>query len=193
MIYLSIGVLQENPTKEKCMVKCGSRITELTGDVLNVWLKGRLKFAECDAEKTEIVEELSNNGLVVVGEENDYDTKYIMFYRCLVSSAKTEKKVEMTENEKDVYQWLRFSPLMLDIAELLSLYERNLKVNFKYIGKDKGQDLIKLILEPHGPNKDYNFLNKMYYSVKRDELVDIFTSLLSKGRLILIGRKDCYA
>lgn len=193
MIYLSIGVLQDNPTTEKCMVKCGSRVTVLTGKMLNMWLKGRLGIAECDYEDVKIIQELSKKGLVVVSDENDYDSKYNMFYRCLISSATTEKKVEMTEDEKTIYQWLRFSPLNLDIADILSVYERNIKIDHKYIGKNNEQALIKLILEPYGNHKDQRFLNRMYYSEKRNDLIDILISLLSKGRLILIGRKDCYA
>lgn len=191
MIYLSIGVLQDNPTKEKCMVKCGSRVIGLTGKMLSVWLRGRLQFAECEADET--IKELEKNGLVVVGLENDYNTKYKMFLGCYVSSAKSNKKVELTEEEKTVYQWLRFSPLILDIADMLSLYERNLKVDAKYIGKGNGQALIELILKPHGKHKNKLFFDRMFYSEKRNDLVDIFTSLLEKGRLVIIGRKDCYA
>ncbi len=191
MIYLSIGVLQDNPTKEKCLVKCGSRVIELTGKMLSVWLQGRLKIAECEADET--VKELEKNGLIIVGLENDYNTKYNMFLGCYVSSAKSNKRVELTEEEKNVYQWLRFSPLILDIADMLSLYERNLKVDAKYIGKGNGQALVELILQPHGKHKNKLFFDRMFYSEKRNDLVDIFTNLLEKGRLIIIGRKDCYA
>lgn len=193
MFYLSIGELQENLILSKCVVKCGSRYNVLIAPALEMWLKGRRGIAECNTEDEELLKELYKKGLVVVSEENDYDSKYNMFYRCIVSSAKTSAKVDMTEDERTVYQWLRFSPLILDIADVLSLYERNLKVEGKYIGKNNGQALIKLILEPHGNHKDKRFLNRMFYSEKRNELVDVFISLLSKGRLILIGRKDYYA
>lgn len=192
MFYLSIGVLQEKLTFDKCMVKCGSRSIVLIGQSLKMWLNGRFGVAECDTDDEEMLKELYKKGLVVVSDENDYDSKYNMFYRCIVSSAKSPLKVSLTEDERAVYQWLRFSPLILDIADVLSLYERNLKVESKYIGKSNSQALIKLIFEPHDYRKDQRFLDKMFYSEKRDALVDIFLSLLSNGRLILLGRKDSY-
>lgn len=192
MFYLSIGVLQEKLTLDKCMVKCGSRSVVLIGQSLKMWLNGRFGIAECDTEDDELLKDLYKKGLVIVSDENDYDSKYNMFYRCIVSSAKSPLKVILTEDERTVYQWLRFSPLILDIADVLSLYERNLKVESKYIGKSNSQALIKLIFEPHDYHKDQRFLDKMFYSEKRDALVDIFLSLLSNGRLILLGRKDSY-
>lgn len=192
MFYLSIGVLQEEVKFDKCVVKCGSRLIVLVGQSLKIWLNGRLGIAECDAEDEGVLKELYEKGLVVVSDENDYDSKYNMFYRCIISSAKSLLKVSLTEDERAVYQWLRFSPLNLDIADVLSLYERNLKIESKYIGNSNSQTLMKLILEPHGYQKDQRFLDKMFYSEKRDALVDIFLNLLSNGRLILLGRKDLY-
>ena len=192
MFYLSIGVLLGSSTGNKSVIRCGSKVVELTGKIRQMWLKGRFGIAECDTEDEGLMKELYEKGLVVVSEENDYDSKYNMFYRCIVSSAKSPLKVGLTEEERTVYQWLRFSPFLLDIADVLSLYERGLNVEGKYIGKYNAQALVKLILEPHGNHKDQRFLDRMFYSQKRDELVDIYLSLLSNGRLILLGRKDNY-
>lgn len=190
MIYISVGVLQENPTTEKGVIKCGSRAITLDGEKYIRWLNGRFNFVECEENNTII--ELEKLGLIVIGEENTYDIKYNMFFKCLCSSAKSNNKVDMTEQERIVYQWLKFSPVLLDISEILSLFERNIKFEAKYIGDKNGHALIKLIYEPHGNKKNNVFYNRMFNSDKRNDLVDIFKSLIEKRRLVLLGRKDNY-
>lgn len=190
MIYLSIGELVDNPTVNRSLIKCGGQVIALTGRLRQMWFKGRLRIAECEFEDEELLKTLYKKGLVVIGNDYDYDTKYNMLCGCIVSSAKSSLKVSLTENEKMVYQWLRFAPFILHFPEMLSIYERGIKVEGQYIGQRNAQALVKLILEPHGQYKNQKFFKKMFYSKKRDELVDIYLGLLSKGKIILIQRKD---
>lgn len=190
MIYISVGVLQDAPTIEKGVIKCGSRLITLEGEQYLRWLNGRFGFVEC--EENDNIIELQKLGLIVIGEENTYDIKYDMFFKCLCASAKSNNKVEMSEQERAVYQWLKFSPYLLDIADILSLFERNIKIEAKYIGEKNGHALIKLIYEPHGYKKNNVFYNRMFNSEKRNDLVDIFETLIAKRRLVLLGRKDNY-
>ena len=87
--------------------------------------------------------------------------------------------------ERTVLQWLREAGLVLSMAELVYLIDRNVPLESQYLGSDNTQALVERIY-----TKDTIFdnilENQMERAAMREQTVVAVLSLLRKKRIVLL-------
>ena len=186
MKYISIGAVMTEGTEHRLTVCRGMNKFTLTGDHAAIWLNGRLGFAETrKPAEDKALEYLIRIGLAL--KSNDYPiAEYRTLTQCtLVPADRKHPYLGLPAAEKVVLQWLREAGLVLSMAELIYLIDRNVPLEPKYLGRNNTQTLVERIY-----TKDTIFdnilENQMERAGMRDKTVDAVLSLLRKKRIILL-------
>ena len=135
MKYISIGAVTKPSTEHIVYVShCGYDYT-LTGEQAALWLDGRYGF---DAARNQLqlqtLHQLERMGLVVVTEDV-LEGEYRALTRVRLVPAKAKNAYSgLSRDEKTALKWIRETGLVLSMAELVFLMERNIPPEDKYLG-----------------------------------------------------------
>lgn len=186
MKYISIGAIVTEGTEYRVTVCRGGHKFTLTGDQASVWLNGRKGFAnaELPAEQKSL-EQLLRMGLVI--KSDDYPiAEYRTLTQCTIVPA--DRKYPfwgISGLERTILQWLREAGLVLSMAELVYLIDRNVPMHPSFLGSNNAQKLVERIY-----TKDTIFdnilENQMERAPARDQTVQAVLKLLRKKRIVLL-------
>lgn len=186
MKYISIGAVLTEGTEYRVTVCRGNNKFTLTGGQASVWLNARKGFA--NAKKTseqKILDQLTRMGLALKSEDSPI-AEYRTLTQCTIVPA--ERKYPywgVSGLERTVLQWLRDAGLVLSMAELVYLIDRNIPIQPDFLGSSNAQRLVERIY-----TKDTIFdnilENQMERASARDQTVKAVLSLLRKKRIVLL-------
>lgn len=186
MKYISIGAVTKPSTEHIVYVShCGYDYT-LTGEQAALWLDGRYGF---DAARNQLqlqtLHQLERMGLVVATEDV-LEGEYRALTRVRLVPAKAKKAYSgLSRDEKTALKWIRETGIVISMAELVFLMERDIQPEEKYLGQEHVQALVERIY-----TKDTivdNILeNQMERAEKRDYVVKLVLRLLKKKRIVLL-------
>lgn len=186
MKYISIGAVMTEGTEHILDVTHGGNKFRLTGEKAALWLNGRCKFAIV-AHPSHLVtlEQLFKMGLVVKCDGSGAE-EYRALTKCtLVPAESKHPYFGLWGMEKSVLQWLRSAGLVLSMAEVTYLIDRNVQMEDKLLGSQNAQALVERIY-----TKDTIFNNilenQMERAEVRDSVVKAVLGLLRKKRLVLL-------
>lgn len=186
MKYIAIGAITKPSTERLVHVShCGFDYT-LTGDQAGLWLDGRFSFgaARNQIQQREL-KQLERMGLVVLTEdipEGEY--RALTRVRLVPSNAKNPY-AGLSREEKTALKWIRETGLVLSMAELVYLMDRDIEPEAKYLGKDHVQPLVERIYT-QDTIFDNILENQMEHAPKRDRIVKLVLRLLKKKRIVLL-------
>ena len=186
MRYISIGAVMIEGTEHNLIVCRGANKFNLTGNLAAVWLNGRFGFAETKIfEADKLLQQLIKMGLAI--ESSSYSiAEYRTLTQCTIVPADRKYPfLGLSSMEKTVLQWLREAGLVLSMAELVYLIDRNVPLSSKYLGSNNTQTLVEQIY-----TKDTIFDNildnQMERAAMREKTVNTVLSLLRKKRIVLL-------
>ncbi len=186
MKYISIGAVMTERT-EHCLTVCrGMNKFSLTGDHATVWLNGRLGFADTKKPtEDQALEYLIRIGLAVKTSDHAI-AEYRTLTQCTIVPADRKYPfLGLSSVEKTVLQWLREAGLVLSMAELVYLIDRNVPLESKYLGSNNTQTLVERIYT-RDTIFDNILENQMERATMRDKTVRTVLSLLRKKRIVLL-------
>ena len=186
MKYISMGAVTKPSTEHIVYVShCGFDYT-LTGDLASMWLNGRFGFDSARNQfQNKALNQLERMGLVVITEDV-LEGEYRALTKVRLVPAKSRNPyMGLSRNEKTALKWITETGLVLSMAELVYLMERDIEPEEKYLGQDNVQRLVERIY-----TKDTIFdnilENQMERAEKRDHVVRLVLSLLKKKRIVLL-------
>ena len=186
MKYISMGAVTKPSTEHIVYVShCGFDYT-LTGDLASMWLNGRFGFDSARNQfQKKALNQLERMGLVVITEDV-LEGEYRALTKVRLVPAKSRNPyMGLSRNEKTALKWITETGLVLSMAELVYLIERDIEPEVKYLGQDNVQRLVERIY-----TKDTIFdnilENQMERAEKRDHVVRLVLSLLKKKRIVLL-------
>ena len=91
----------------------------------------------------------------------------------------------MKSQEKTVLRWLREAGLVLSVAELTFLMDRNIELQDALLGSDNAQTLVETIYTKE-TICDNILENQMEVAASQRDTVRIVLSLLKKQRIVLL-------
>ena len=186
MKYISIGAVLNEGTENILDVTHGGAKFRLTGEKARLWINGRLGFAEVfNPIHLNMLEQLFKMGLVIKCDGSRAE-EYRALCKCTIVPAEREHPYWfLRPQEKTVLQWIRNAGLVLSMAELVYLMDRNIPMEEKLLGSDNAQALVE-----HIYTKDTVFNNilenQMERSAVKDSTVKAVLELLRKKRLVLL-------
>lgn len=186
MKYISIGAVLKEGTEHILDVVHGGAQFRLTGEKACLWLNGRLGFNEVfNPMHLTMLEQLYKMGLVIKCDGSRAE-EYRALTKCTIVHAECDHPYWFLKNtEKTVLQWLRNAGLVLSMAELVYLMDRNVPLEEKLLGSGNAQALVERIY-----TKDTVFNNilenQMERAEARDKVVNAILSLLRKKRIVLL-------
>ena len=186
MKYISIGAVLNEGTENILDVTHGGAKFRLTGEKARLWINGRLGFAEVfNPIHLNMLEQLFKMGLVIKCDGSRAE-EYRALCKCTIVPAEREHPYWfLRPQEKTVLQWIRNAGLVLSMAELVYLMDRNVPMEEKLLGSGNAQALVERIY-----TKDTVFNNilenQMERSAVRDNTVKAVLELLRKKRLVLL-------
>ena len=186
MRYISIGAVMTEGTEHNMTVCRGVNKFTLTGESAAAWLNGRFGFAETKKpEEDRVLEQLIRMGLAIKSD-NYSIAEYRTLTQCTIVPADRKYPfLGLSGAEKTVLRWLREAGLVLSMAELVYLIDRNIPLEHKYLGSNNTQNLVERIY-----TKDTIFdnilENQMERAAMREKTVNAVLSLLRKKRIILL-------
>ena len=186
MKYISIGAVQNKGTEHILDVTHGGVRFRLTGEKARLWLNGRLGFAEAfNPMYLNLLEQLFKMGLVIKCDGSRAE-EYRAVCKCTI--VPTERKHPywfLRADEKVALQWIRNTGLVLSMAELVYLIDRNVPMDGKLLGKDNAQALVERI---YTRDTVYNNIleNQMERADARKRTVKAVLKLLRKKRIVLL-------
>lgn len=186
MKYISIGAVMTEGT-EHCVTVCrGSNRFPLSGELAAVWLSGRLGFTETQEQsELQALEQLVRMGLAVKSQGYAIADYRALTQCTIVPADRKHPFLTLSSIERAVLQWIREAGLVLSMAELVYLMDRNVPLNPEYLGSDNTQRLVERIY-----TKDTIFdnilENQMERTSMRDKTVNAVLSLLRKKRIVLL-------
>ena len=186
MKYISMGAVTKPSTEHIVYVShCGFDYT-LTGDLAYMWLNGRFGFdASRNQFQNNALNQLERMGLVVITEDV-LEGEYRALTKVRLVPARSRNPYKgLSRNEKTALKWITETGLILSMAELVYLMERDIEPEEKYLGQENVQRLVERIY-----TKDTIFdnilENQMERAEKRDQVVKLVLSLLKKKRIVLL-------
>ena len=186
MKYISIGAVSSGSTEYILKVAHGGYSFQLDGVLAKLWLNGRFQFNTVE-EPIDIkgLTQLLKMGLAIQAEECDVG-EYRALTHCTVVPAECKFPfLFLSRIEKQVLTWLRGAGLVLSMAELTYLVEKDVDSEDKLLGSCNAQALVERIY-----NKETiydNILeNQMEHAMCRDKVTKAVLSLLSKRRVLLL-------
>lgn len=186
MKYISIGAVLNEGTEHILDVAHGGAQFRLTGDKATLWLNGRLGFADVfNPAQLVTVEQLFKMGLVVKCDGSRAE-EFRALTKCTIVPAEREHPYWFLRPlEKTILQWLRNAGLVLSMAELVYLIDRNVPMEDKLLGSEHAQALVERIY-----TKDTVFNNilenQMERAEVRERVVKAVLELLRKKRIVLL-------
>lgn len=184
MKYISIGAVTKPSTEHIVYVShCGYDYT-LTGEQAALWLDGRYGF---DAARNQLqtLHQLERMGLVVATEDV-LEGEYRALTRVRLVPAKAKNAYSgLSRDEKTALKWIRETGLVISMAELVFLMERNIPPEDKYLGQEHVQALVQRIYT-RDTIADNILENQMERAEKRDYVVKLVLRLLKKKRIVLL-------
>ena len=186
MKYISIGAVAFGSTEYILKVAHGGYSFQLDGVLAKLWLNGRTQFNIVE-EPIDIkgLTQLLKMGLAIQVEECDAG-EYRALTHCTIVPAECKFPfLFLSGIEKQVLTWLRGAGLVLSMAELTYLVEKDVDSEEKLLGSGNAQALVERIY-----NKETiydNILeNQMEHAMCRDKVTKAVLSLLSKRRVLLL-------
>lgn len=186
MKYISIGAVMAEGTEYRLTVCRGMNKFTLTGEQAAVWLNGRLAFADTKKPtEDQALEYLIRIGLAI--KSSDYAiAEYRTLTQCTIVPADRKYPfLALSGLEKTVLQWLREAGLVLSMAELVYLIDRNVPLEPKYLGSNNTQNLVERIYT-RDTIFDNILENQMERAAMREKTVNTVLSLLRKKRIVLL-------
>ena len=186
MKYISIGAVVTEGTEHRMTVCRGMNKFTLTGDHAAIWLNGRFGFADTRSPaENKALEYLIRIGLAM--GSGDYSiAEYRTLTQCTIVPAERKYPfLGLTSMEKNVLQWLREAGLVLSMAELVYLIDRNVPLESKYLGNNNTQALVEQIYT-RDTIFDNILENQMERAAMREKTVNAVLSLLRKKRIVLL-------
>ena len=186
MKYISIGEVLKEGTEHILDVAHGGAQFRLTGDKATLWLNGRLGFADVfNPAQLVTLEQLYKMGLVIKCDGSGAQ-EYRALTKCTIVPAECDHPYWfLRDTEKTVLQWLRNAGLVLSMAELVYLMDRNVPMEEKLLGSGNAQALVERIY-----TKDTVFNNILENQMERAEargkVVNAILGLLRKKRIVLL-------
>lgn len=186
MKYISIGAVSSGSTEYILKVAHGGYNFQLDGVLAKLWLNGRTQFCAVeDPIEVKGLTQLLKMGLAVQAEECDAGEYRALTHCTLVPAECKFPFLFLSRTEKQVLIWLRRAGLMLSMAELTYLVEKDVECEDNLLGSGNAQALVERIY-----NKDTicdNILeNQMEHARCRDEVTKAVLTLLSKRRVLLL-------
>lgn len=186
MKFISIGAVSSGSTEHILKIAHGGYTFQLDGVLARLWLNGRSQF--CTAEDPIDIKgltQLLKMGLAVQAEECDAG-EYRALTRCTIVPAECKFPfLFLSGTEKRVLTWLRGAGLVLSMAELTYLVEKDVDSEDKLLGSRNAQALVERIY-----NKETiydNILeNQMEHAKSRDKVTRAILTLLKKKRILLL-------
>ena len=186
MKYISIGAVLKEGTEHILDVAHGGAQFRLTGDKATLWLNGRLGFADVfNPAQLVTLEQLYKMGLAIKCDGSGAQ-EYRALTKCTIVPAEREHPYWfLRPQEKTVLQWLRNAGLVLSMAELVYLVDRNVPMDEKLIGSVNAQALVERI---YTRDTVYNNIleNQMERADAKDHVVKAVLELLRKKRIVLL-------
>ena len=135
MKYISIGAVSSGSTEYILKIAHGGYTFQLDGVLARLWLNGRSQF--CTAEDPIDIKgltQLFKMGLAIQAEECDAG-EYRALTHCTIVPAESKfPYLFLSGTEKRVLTWLREAGLVLSMAELTYLVEKNVDSEDKLLG-----------------------------------------------------------
>ena len=186
MKYISIGAVLNEGTENILDVTHGGAKFRLTGEKARLWINGRLGFAEVfNPIHLNMQEQLFKMGLVIKCDGSRAE-EYRALTKCTIVPAEREHPYWfLRSDEKAVLQWIRNAGLVLSMAELVYLIDRNVQMEEKLLGSSNAQALVERI---YTKDTVYNNIleNQMERADARGKVVNAILSLLRKKRIVLL-------
>ena len=186
MKYISIGAVAFGSTEYILKVAHGGYSFQLDGVLAKLWLNGRTQFSLVE-EPIDIkgLTQLRKMGLAVQAVECDAG-EYRALTHCTIVPAECKFPfLFLSGIEKQVLTWLRGAGLVLSMAELTYLVEKDVDSEEKLLGSGNAQALVERIY-----NKETiydNILeNQMEHAKSRDKVTRAILTLLKKKRILLL-------
>ncbi len=186
MKYISIGAVLNEGTEHILDVTHGGAQFRLTGEKARLWLNGRLGFAEVfNPMHLNLLDQLFKMGLVIKCDGSRAE-EYRALCKCtLVPAEQNHPYWFLRPDEKAVLQWIRSAGLVLSMAELVYLLDRNVPLDEKLLGSNHAQALVERI---YTRDTVYNNIleNQMERAASRNRVEKAVLGLLRKKRIVLL-------
>lgn len=186
MKYISLGAVMEPSTEHIVKVShCGIDYT-LTQELASLWLDGRFGFAEAENPiEMRALNQLYRMGLVVTADESDA-REYRALTHCRAVPVKRKNPYAgLAGDEKTIMIWLREADLLLTMAELVFLMDRQVQPELSLLGQENKQALVERIYTSE-TIFDNVLENQMEHVPSRDRTVRAVLSLLKKKHIVLL-------
>ena len=186
MKYISIGAVLSGGTEHILDVTHGGDKFHLTSEKARLWLNGRLGFGEVFSPlHLNLLEQLFKMGLVIKCDGSRAE-EFRALCKCTIVPAECKHPYWfLRTDEKLALQWIRNAGLVLSMAELVYLIDRNVPMDGKLLGKDNAQALVERI---YTRDTVYNNIleNQMERANSRNRVEKAVLGLLRKKRLVLL-------
>ena len=186
MKYISIGAVLNEGTEHILDVTHGGAQFRLTGEKARLWLNGRLGFAEAfNPMHLNLLEQLFKMGLVIKCDGARAE-EYRALCKCTIVPAELNHPYWfLRPDEKAVLQWIRNAGLVLSMAELVYLIDRNVQMEDRLLGSGNAQALVERI---YTKDTVYNNIleNQMERADSKNRVEKAVLGLLRKKRLVLL-------
>lgn len=186
MKYISIGAVSSGSTEYILKIAHGGYNFQLDGVLAKLWLNGRSHFCKAeDPIEVKGLTQLLKMGLAVQAEECDAG-EYRALTHCTIVPAECKFPfLFLNRIEKQVLTWLRNAGLVLSMAELTYLVEKNVEIEDKYLGLNNAQTLVERIYSKE-TICDNILENQMEHAQSREIVVAAIKKLLFKNRIVLL-------
>ena len=186
MKYISIGAVLNEGTEHILDVTHGGAKFRLTGEKARLWINGRLGFTEAfNPMHLNLLEQLFKMGLVIKCDGSRAE-EFRALTKCTIVPAECNHPYWfLRSDEKTVLQWIRNAGLVLSIAELVYLIDRNVPMEEKLLGSGNAQALVERI---YTKDTVYNNIleNQMERAASRNRVDKAVLGLLRKKRIVLL-------
>lgn len=186
MLFISKGIPEKNGISAELRIVIGGQVCTVFGLEEDLWLRGRLGFAETASRDEEAaIQNLLRNGLAEYTFRKDPATRYTILSRCMIIPSEPGKRNALAKEEKILLNWIRDAGFRLSLAELVYLFENRVRPTARLLGEDNRQALTER-LYPDGGIEANILEAKMASSKARDTVVDAVIGLLQKKRVVLL-------
>lgn len=186
MKYISIGAVMVEGTEHILDVCRGSYSYHLTGELAAVWLNGRFGFTAVKKPTEEqTLRLLLKMGLAIQADGSCFEEYRTLTQCTLVPSDRKHPYWGLTRIERTVLQWLREASLVLSMAELTYLIDREVPLQTEFLGDANTQNLVEQIYT-RDTISDNILEHQMERSHVREQVTKTVLCLLRKKRLVLL-------
>lgn len=186
MKYISLGAVMEPSTEHIVKVShCGIDYT-LTQELASLWLDGRFGFAKAENPiELKTLDQLYRMGLVMTADDSEAGEYRALTHCRMVPVKRKNPYTGLSGEEKTVMTWLREAGLVLTMAELTYLMDRNVQPELGLLGQENKQALVERIY-----TKDTIFdnvlENQMEHVPSRVKTVKLVLGLLKKKHIVML-------